>query len=117
MIWTGFIPTGLAIPVTPPPESEQEEAPPTTRIPPPPPPPKKAPVLTVKKKDDEWIDIGMVEEILAEKNGLELNWLKSLLKEGVKIKNTTGRYLKIDRFLDRIEQIKNGSGKSSTTVE
>lgn len=48
------------------------------------------------------IDIDMVEAIIKEGNGQEFIWLRNLLESGIKIRNTTGRYLKPDRFLERL---------------
>lgn len=61
-------------------------------------------MVTPLKRFEEYIDISVVEAIIEESNGLECNWLRGLLEEGIRIRNTTGRYLKSDRFLERLNK-------------
>lgn len=71
--------------------------------------PTTIPKVVVRKgRFTEHIDVDLIEKILAENNGLELQWLKELLVDGVRVLNNTGRYIKSDRFLNRIEKQKKG---------
>lgn len=49
-----------------------------------------------------YIDVDIVEAILQENNGLEIQWLHNLLKSGIKVMGNKGRYLSVQRFLDKI---------------
>lgn len=53
----------------------------------------------------EHIDLDIVEAILKENNGLEIQWLRNHLESGIKVMGTKGRCLQTKRFLDRIDQI------------
>ena len=49
------------------------------------------------------IDLDLVERVIAEGNRTEDKWLQDLLENGFKIYNaSTKRYLKVDRFLKRL---------------
>lgn len=62
--------------------------------------PKPSPI----KRFEEFIDVDVVEAVIKEANGIELAWLKDLLETGIRVRNTTGRYLKNDRFLKEIKE-------------
>ena len=52
----------------------------------------------------EYVDVDVIEAILQDKNGLELQWLQGLLESGVRVRNTTGRYLKSARFIEQVKE-------------
>lgn len=49
------------------------------------------------------IDVRIVEAIIIEGNKLEMNWLKKLLENGIKIRSNSDRSLKIESFLVRLQ--------------
>lgn len=59
-----------------------------------------------RDRSKEYIDVRIIEDIMKDDNGLELQWLQELLEDGVRVLNHTGRYLKPDRFLKEIEKRK-----------
>lgn len=81
------------LPVTPTPEPTQVKL-----------PPPKPKIKSALPRFAEWIDVEMVNAVIDEGNGLELLWLMELLKDGVKVRNTTGRFLKADRFMQAVEE-------------
>ena len=54
------------------------------------------------------IDIDIVENIIKENNGLEIQWLRNLLESGIKVMGTKGRSLQAKRFLDQISSDSEG---------
>lgn len=111
MIWTGWIPPAAAAAV-----AAQAAANAAVPVPIPKPTPPKASVVKAKMFED-WIDIDMVEKIIQEGNGLELKWLHDLIGNGIKIRNVTGRYLKVDRFLNRIEKARKLGKQEETKLD
>ena len=56
----------------------------------------------------KYIEVDTIEAILTDNVGPELQWLKKLLESDCRVRNDNGRYVKKDRFLQRIEELQRG---------
>lgn len=104
MIWGGWVPPPVSVPPPPPRVSQPVKSQP--------PKPK-----SIRPRFEEWIDVEMANAVIDTGNGLELSWLKELLEDGVKVRNVTGRFLKVDRFLQSIEEKQKAAMPATEKVE
>lgn len=67
-------------------------------------------VLPMKRprsnRSKEYIDRDLIERVLLDDQGQELQWLMELLQDGVRVLNNTGRYVKSEPFMARIRKQK-----------